>query len=530
MSLAHMAAVVVAVALAAGLIWRRRAGKLSVEQLVIGVLVVIALAVYASGLLSKLPDPKEVIEDIAQALGPWTYALVGVMAFLETGAFVGLIAPGETVVIAGGVIAGQGEIQLIPLIGIVWLCAVLGDSASFFIGKRLGRGFLERHGPRFKITEERLKQVEDYFDRHGGKTILIGRFIGLVRAIAPFIAGSSGLAYRRFIPYSLVGAGLWATLFSVLGYIFWRSFDQVVAAAGHAVLAFGVVVAVIVGVVLAYKKRREIAAWIEENRDKPALKPVLAVATPINRRAIQPTVRALAPRLRFLRDRLTPGDLGLEFTTALAAGGIGMYVFVLYIVVLGDDLGPTPFDQEFLDLARQLRTTWGVDVAKAISALGTLPVTATLVLVTAILLAARRQPVALVTVVIGMVLVVIGVQLAKAGIDRPRPEGGLVDTSNSSYPSGHAAYATAWIACAVALTRRAGLASQATIVFASIGLAAAIGLSRIYLHVHYWSDVAGGWGLGMGVFGLVAAAGLVVDHIRHNGAGQPTEHVASRER
>ena len=71
----------------------------------------------------KLPDPKEVIEDVAQALGPWTYALVGVMAFLETGAFVGLIAPGETVIIAGGVIAGQGEIQLIPLIGLVWVCA-----------------------------------------------------------------------------------------------------------------------------------------------------------------------------------------------------------------------------------------------------------------------------------------------------------------------------------------------------------------------------------------------------------------------
>ena len=78
-----------------------------------------------------------------------------------------------------------------------------------------------------KITHERLEQVEDYFDRHGGKTILIGRFIGLVRALAPFIAGSSGLAYRRFIPYSILGTGLWATVFCVLGYIFWRSFDRV---------------------------------------------------------------------------------------------------------------------------------------------------------------------------------------------------------------------------------------------------------------------------------------------------------------
>ena len=62
-----------------------------------------------------------------------------------------------------------------------------------------------------KITHERLEQVEGYFDRHGGKTILIGRFIGLVRALAPFIAGASGLTYRRFIPFSIVGTGLWAT-------------------------------------------------------------------------------------------------------------------------------------------------------------------------------------------------------------------------------------------------------------------------------------------------------------------------------
>ena len=69
------------------------------------------------------------------------------MAFLETGAFVGLIAPGETTILVGGVIAGQGEIELIPLIGLIWVCAVLGDTTSFLIGRRLGRDFMLRHGP-----------------------------------------------------------------------------------------------------------------------------------------------------------------------------------------------------------------------------------------------------------------------------------------------------------------------------------------------------------------------------------------------
>src|SRR5829696_3854643 len=282
MSVREMIAAVAAVLVAAFVVWRWR--KLSLERRALGIAIALALGVYASGVLSELPDPKVVIEDIAQALGPWTYALVGVAAFLETGAFVGLVAPGETIVIAAGVIAGQGEIQLLPLIGLVWVCAVLGDTTSFYIGRRLGRRFLERHGPRVKITHERLEQVEGYFDRHGGKTILIGRFIGLVRALAPFIAGASGLAYRRFLPYSVVGTGLWSTVFCVLGYIFWRSFDKVAHYAGQAVFGFGVTVAVIVSVVVAFRRRREIHAWLLAHERHPLVRPLFAIGRPVNRR------------------------------------------------------------------------------------------------------------------------------------------------------------------------------------------------------------------------------------------------------
>ena len=179
----------------------------------LGAVVAAGVAIYASGVLSDVPDAETLIEDLAKALGRWTYALVAGLAFLETGAFVGLIAPGEFTVILGGVIAGQGEISVMLLLALTWLAAFLGDTTSFVIGSRLGRGFLERHGPRVKITPERLAQVEGYFARHGGKTILIGRFIGLVRALAPFIAGSSKMPYRRFAPYSVIGTGLWAATF-----------------------------------------------------------------------------------------------------------------------------------------------------------------------------------------------------------------------------------------------------------------------------------------------------------------------------
>jgi membrane protein DedA with SNARE-associated domain/membrane-associated phospholipid phosphatase len=511
-SAGQIVAAVAAVLLAAYALVRRR--RLAGERKLLLLAGVAALAVYASGALSVLPDPKTAIADIAHALGPWTYLLVGVLAFLETGAFVGLIAPGETVVLAAGVIAGQGEISLVVLIGVVWASAVLGDTASFFVGRRLGRRFLERHGPKLKITAERLQQVERYFDRHGGKTILIGRFIGLVRAVAPFVAGSSGLAFRRFIPYSVVGAGLWATLFCVLGYVFWHSFDQVAHIAGQALFAFAVVVGAAVGVVWSYRRlrdpeqRRRLSEWLDTQERRPVAGPVLAL--------VRKTARAIAPEVRFLWRRLTPGELGLELTTLVAIAGVGFYVFGAYSVTLAGDPGPSPFDLDLLRLADDLRAGWAVDIAKVVTSLGAFPTVAAVVVATAVLLGARRQPVALAALLAGLVIVYFAVQAAKAGIDRPRPLRPLIETTNASFPSGHAAYSTAWVAAALAATWRLGAASKTGLVFVAIALSAAIGLSRVYLRAHYWSDVAGGWGLGAGVFATLATIALIVTHIRNN--------------
>jgi membrane protein DedA with SNARE-associated domain/membrane-associated phospholipid phosphatase len=525
---AQIAAAVVAALIGVAAVWHR--GRLSGERKLLVAGAVVVLGIYASGVLSVLPDPKAIIDDIAHALGAWTYALVGVMAYLETGAFVGLVAPGETVVIAGGVIAGQGTIDLTPLIGLVWICAVLGDSTSFYLGHRLGRGFLERHGRKLKITPARLTQVEGYFERHGGKTILIGRFIGLVRALAPFIAGTSGVRYRRFIPYSIVGTGLWATTFCVLGYIFWRSFDQVAHIAGQAIFGFGLTVGVIVGIVVAYRRRAEIRDWLVAHERHPLLRPLFAVWRPLHRRVLAPVARAVAPQLGFLWGRLTPGGLGLELTTALAAGAVGLYVFALYVVILSGDVSPTPLDRELLDLGDQARSAIAVDVAEVVSGFGSFAACASVILMTAVLLAARRRVAEALVLVLGFAMIYVAVILAKAGIDRPRPAAPLTGSTRSAFPSGHAAYATAWIAAALLFTRRLRLVGHAALVTGAIVLAAAVGLSRIYLRVHFWSDVAGGWGLGAGIFGLLAAIAMLVHHMRHNDRERAPRPVARAPR
>src|SRR6185312_15114885 len=159
---------------------------------------VVAGALYALVLAGvvELPDFPKLLRDLSDTLGALTYALVGALAFLETGAFVGLVAPGETALALGGVVAASGEISLWIMIPTAWLCAFAGDVTSFLLGRRLGTRWLDRHGTRFGVTPVRRGQVERFLDRYGPRAIVIGRFVGIVRAVAPFLYGSSGMPLR----------------------------------------------------------------------------------------------------------------------------------------------------------------------------------------------------------------------------------------------------------------------------------------------------------------------------------------------
>jgi membrane-associated protein len=191
-----------------------------------------------------LPDTNALLTDLSDSLGSWTYALVGGLAFLETAAFVGLIAPGETALVLGGVVAARGEVELALLLALVWVAAALGDLASYLLGRRLGTRFLLARGPRFGVTAARLERVERFAERHGPKAVLVGRFVGIVRAVAPFLAGATGLAARRFIPWSLLGTLAWSALFTLVGYGFSSSFTSAASTVSHAALGAALLAAV----------------------------------------------------------------------------------------------------------------------------------------------------------------------------------------------------------------------------------------------------------------------------------------------
>jgi membrane-associated protein len=202
----------------------------------------------------ELPSLEHALSELADTLGAWTYLLVGGLAFLETGAFVGLIAPGETAIVLGGVVAARGGVDLVPVLLVASGGAALGDLASFALGSRLGRQFLLSHGPRVGMTAPRLERVEGFYARHGAKAILVGRFIGLVRAVSPFLAGASGLRLRAFLPWSLLGTALWATAFTLVGYAFSESFSQATGALTHGALALAVLAAIVL-IVRAHRRR-----------------------------------------------------------------------------------------------------------------------------------------------------------------------------------------------------------------------------------------------------------------------------------
>jgi membrane protein DedA with SNARE-associated domain/membrane-associated phospholipid phosphatase len=469
-----------------------------------GVLLAIGMGVYGTGVV-ELPDLDQLLQDVGETLGPWTYLLVGVLCFLESAAFVGLIIPGETAIVVGGFVAGQGEIDIIVLIALVWTTAVLGDVVSFMLGRRLGREFLVKHGPRVQITEERLEHVERFYDRHGGKAVFLGRWIGLVRAVSPFVAASSGMPLRRFLPYDILAAGAMGTAFCLLGYIFWHSLDQVIGIARRGLFALGTTIAVVVGVVVAVRwlreeeNRRQLDAWLDAQERTPVLGALIRLARAIGRRLARPA--------RFLWDRLTPGQLGLELTTLLAVAAVGSFVFFGYIIALDPITEHTAGDLRAARWSADLQAAWLTDLAKAFTHLGALPVAGGALLITAIVLWWRRHRLESLALLGGLALTYTGVHITKAALARPRPLDPLVDADGSAYPSGHAAYAVCWVAIALALRHAfPGIRTRAGVLVAGLAIAIAVGLTRIYLRIHWFSDVAGGWGLAAMCF---ATAGIV---------------------
>ncbi|MBY0371294.1 DedA family protein [bacterium] len=150
--------------------------------------------------------------------GTWTYGLLFAIVFLETGLVVTPILPGDSLLFAAGAFAARGSLELPWLLGLLFVAAVLGDALNYTIGHFLGPKVLD--GRYRFLKREYLEKTQRFYERYGGKTIIIARFVPIVRTFAPFMAGVGAMSYWKFATYNVLGAFLWVFACTLAGYFF----------------------------------------------------------------------------------------------------------------------------------------------------------------------------------------------------------------------------------------------------------------------------------------------------------------------
>lgn len=156
---------------------------------------------------------------VLQHYGLWIYALLFLIVFVETGLVVAPFLPGDSLLFVAGALAAAGGLDVFAVGGLLILAAILGDSLNYTIGKYLGPKVFQRPDGRF-FKREHLDRTHAFYDRHGGKTVVIARFVPIVRTFAPFVAGIGRMPYPRFLAYNVGGAVLWVVSLVGAGYFF----------------------------------------------------------------------------------------------------------------------------------------------------------------------------------------------------------------------------------------------------------------------------------------------------------------------
>ena len=155
---------------------------------------------------------------IISAYGVATYLILFVIIFIETGLVFAPFLPGDSLLFVAGAFAALGSLNIFVLLVLLMLAAVAGDTANYWIGHFAGDKIVASH--KFPIKERHLRKTHEYFQKHGGKTIILARFIPIIRTYAPFVAGAGKMHYSKFFYFNVIGAVLWVTLCTLAGYFF----------------------------------------------------------------------------------------------------------------------------------------------------------------------------------------------------------------------------------------------------------------------------------------------------------------------
>ena len=431
---------------------------------------------------------------LAGLASPWAYPVIGLLAAAESAAMVGLVLPGETAMLLGGFLAYQGHVELGWMLAAAAAGSAAGDQAGYLAGRllspRLRAGRLGR-----RVGPARWARAEAFVRTRGGRAVVAGRFVGVLRALIPALAGMAAMPYRVFVAWELAAALVWAPGLVLAGYAAGSSWQLAAQAAGRA----GVLLAaslVVVAVVVVGARR---AAHHPE--------PIVALA---RRQLARPPLARQAGRYRaqlsFLAARVRPGGaLGLSPSVGLLLAGVAGWLFGAVTQDVLDHEESVRLDGPVLWWVAGHREAWLTGVVRVVTELGSGRVLVPLLLVVGVAVALRTRR----WTVLGLLgvaeLGAAGLYLAvKQLVARPRPPLALalVDThSQLGFPSGHAAQAAAcwgvlaWLVGGLPAWRRAWPMAVGAWT-AALLVALAVGGSRVYLGVHWPTDVLGGWALG----------------------------------
>ena len=170
-------------------------------------------------LLYSLLALDQTVSQIAAQYGPWLYGILFLVIFAETGLVVFPFLPGDSILFIAGTVVAVSGLNVHVLVVVLVIAAILGDSVNYAVGHYIGpRVFHEPESRWFK--REYLLRTQAFYDRYGGVTIIIGRFVPIIRTFAPFLAGVAGMSYHRFLSYNVVGALAWILSLVYAGYMF----------------------------------------------------------------------------------------------------------------------------------------------------------------------------------------------------------------------------------------------------------------------------------------------------------------------
>jgi membrane-associated protein len=161
----------------------------------------------------------QTVATLAAQYGEWVYAILFVIIFAETGLVVCPFLPGDSILFIAGTVVAVANLNVHVLVIVLIIAAVLGDSVNYGVGHYIGPKAFQRPDSRW-FRQEYLRRTQAFYDKYGGLTIIIGRFVPIIRTFAPFLAGVAGMSYRRFLCFNIVGGCLWISSLVYAGYLF----------------------------------------------------------------------------------------------------------------------------------------------------------------------------------------------------------------------------------------------------------------------------------------------------------------------